>query len=73
MDWDEWEKKRRRYPVIYSTGEDSRIIHSTGKEFDRRVRLRLLEKEMKKEEEKFKKEGNRKSPPKPFKKITIDY
>ena len=67
MDWDEWKRKRRKYPVIYSTGEDSRIIHSTGKEFDKRVRLKLLEEEMRKSEQKIKKEGNKKIPPKPFK------
>lgn len=73
MDWDEWRKKRRRYPVRYSIGEDSRIVHSTGKEFDKKVRLKLLEEEMKKSEEKFKKESHKKTPPKPFKKMTIDY
>ena len=38
MDWDEWAKKRRKYPVKYSTGEDGQIIHSTGVEFDKRVK-----------------------------------
>ncbi len=73
MDWDEWEKKRRKYPVVYSTGEDSRISHSTGKELDRRVKLKLLEKEMKKSKQKIKKKRDKKSPPDTFRKVTIDY
>lgn len=73
MDWDEWGKKRRRYPVKYSTGEDSRILHSTGREVDKKVMIKLLEEEMKKSEEKLKKEGNKKSSYKPLKKMTIDY
>ena len=73
MDWDEWEKKRRKYPVEYSTGEDSRIYHSTGREVDKKVRLKLLEEEMKKREQESKKESDKKIPPKPFKKKTIDY
>jgi len=73
MDWDEWKKKRRKYPVEYSTGEDSKILHSTGKEFDRQVRLKFLEEEMKKREQESKKESDKKIPPKPFKKVTIDY
>lgn len=73
MDWDKWEKERRKYPVKYSTGEDSRMFHSTGREFDRRVRLKLLEEEKKKREQESKKENDKKIPPKPFKKKTIDY
>jgi len=38
MDWDEWARKRRIYPAKYSTGEDARIIHSTGAEFDKSVK-----------------------------------
>jgi len=38
MDWDEWARKRRIYPTKYSTGEDARIIHSTGAEFDKSVK-----------------------------------
>ena len=30
MEWDEVKKKRRKYPVIYSTGEEAPIVHSTG-------------------------------------------
>lgn len=73
MDWDEWEKKRRRYPVRYSIGEDSRILHSTGKELDKKVRLKLLKKKMKKSEQKIKKDGHKKTPPKIFKTVNIDY
>jgi len=73
MDWDVWEKKRRKYPVKYSTGEDSKMFHSTGREFDRRVRLKFLEEEKKKREQESKKESDKKIPPKPFKKVTIDY
>jgi len=73
MDWDEWKKKRRKYPVEYSTAEDSKIYHSTGREVDKKVRLKLLEEEMKKREQESKKEGNKKIHLKPLKKIIIDY
>lgn len=42
-DWDEWAKKRRKYPVKYSTGEDAQIIHSTGVEFDKRSKYKRKE------------------------------
>ena len=43
MDWDGWAKKRRIYPIKYSTGEDGKIIHSTGVEFDKRVKYKRKE------------------------------
>jgi len=38
MEWDEWAEKKRKYSSKYSTGEEAQIIHSTGREFDGRVR-----------------------------------
>ena len=89
MDWDEWAKKRRIYPAKYSTGEDGQIIHSTGEEFDKRV------KKYKRKEYKDNKPGGARHPgfmykhykkvdqsqsgdgkvisPKPLKKVIIDY
>ena len=43
MDWDGWAKKRRIYPIKYSTGEDGQIIHPTGVEFDKRVKYKRKE------------------------------
>jgi len=43
MDWDEWARKRRIYSNKYSTGEDGQIIHSTGREFDKKVKYRRKE------------------------------
>ena len=38
MDWDEVAEKRRIYPVKYSTSEDARLIHSTGRVFDNKIK-----------------------------------
>jgi len=43
MDWDEWVKKRRKYPVKYSTSEDGQIKHSTGIEFDKKAKYKREE------------------------------
>jgi len=43
MEWDEWKKKKRIYSAKYSTGEDARITHSTGKALGENVRYRRKE------------------------------
>ena len=38
MEWDEFEKKKRKYPVIYSTGTEASIVHSTGGQTDKKAK-----------------------------------
>ena len=88
MDWDEWKKKRRIYPVKYATGEDGQVIHNTGREFDKKVKYRREEyrkdkpggakhpgftyKHYKKKD-KLESENHIKASRKTFKKMIIDY
>ncbi len=89
MDWDEWAKKRRIYAAKYSTGEDGQVIHSTGVEFDKRVKKYKRKeyednkpggakhpgftyKSYKKVDESQSGDAEE-NPPKPLKKIIIDY
>jgi hypothetical protein len=88
MDWDEWEEKKRKYPVKYATGEDGRITHSTGRELDAKVKLRRKEYEDDKrggakhpgftykhyrKKDKSQSEDEKKASPKSFKKVIIEY
>jgi len=88
MDWDEWARRKRKYPVKYATGEDGQIIHSSGKEFDGRVKYRRKEYEDNKrggarhpgftykhyrKKDKSQSENSKKALWKSFKKMIIDY
>jgi len=87
MDWDEWAKKKRKYPVKYSTGKDGQIIHSTGVEFDKRVKKQKEDGNDKpggarhpgftykhyKKADKSQSGNDKKISPKPLKKVIIDY
>lgn len=89
MDWDEWARKRRIYPVKHSTGEDGQIIHSTGTEFDKKAK-KYKRKEYEdnkpggarhpgftykhyKKADKSQSNRDKKISPKPLKKAIIDY
>lgn len=88
MDWDEWAEKRRIYAMKYATGEDGQITHSTGREFDEKVKKGRKEYKdnkqggakhpgftYKHDREKEKAPAlNKKDPaPQRFKKVIIDY